>query len=675
MAYKLITTLCDTMVFLMLLIKMKLLKMNKLTVRFTILCLILGVGFSWGQSAKLAKANRKFENLAYIDAIEIYKELAKEGEASYDIYTKIADSYYFNSKYSDASQWYDKITQNYPSQVTGEQYFRFAQTLRATDEYDRADEMMNKFSEISGQDYRAELFKEKPDYVRVEGYRKSDYKIDMIRQINSRYSDFGPTYYKENQLIFASSRDTGVFAKRIHKWNNQPFLDFYISSMKEDGKLTPPQRFSKILNTKFHESTSTFSPDGNTVYFTRNNFTSKQYAASKNGINKLKIYRSRRGKEQWSEAEELPFNDDEWSTAHPTLSRNGKKLYFASDRPGTVGLSDIWVVDVMEDGTFSEPENLGRPINTEGRESFPFLSDSEILYFASDGHPGLGGFDIFVSAPSSEQVTVLSLGAPVNSPSDDFAFIVKDSAKTGFFSSSRKRGMGSDDIYQFEQEELPEPTCDVIITGVITDVNTGEVLPEATVQLLSLENEVLAETPVDAEGRYSFDVECSTRYIVRASERLYYDKEVVVTTTPKGSTIEEDLALELRLTEVNLGDDLAKILDLKPIYFDYDKSDIRPDAAIELTKIISAMKQVPSMVISARSHTDSRGRDSYNLSLSDRRAKSTVAYIISRGVEPSRITGQGYGETQLVNGCANGVKCSDEEHQLNRRSEFIVVSQ
>ena len=612
---------------------------------------------------------------AYIDAIEIYKELANEGHGSYDIFTKIADSYYFNSKYSDASKWYDKIVENYKESVTAEQYFRYAQTLRAIDEYDKADDMMNAFSELSGQDFRAELFKEKPDYVRVEGYRKSDYTIEMIRQINSRYSDFGPTYYKKDQIVFASSRDTGVFSRRIHKWNNQPFLDFYQSRIREDGKMTPPTRFSKILNTKFHESTSTFSPDGNTVYFTRNNYTAKQYASSKNGINKLKIYRSRKGKDKWSEAEELPFNDDEYSAAHPTLSRDGKKLYFASDRPGTVGLSDIWVVDVLDDGTFSEPENLGRPINTEGRESFPFLSDTGTLYFASDGHPGLGGFDIFVSAPSSEQITVLSLGAPINSPSDDFAFIVQDSSKTGFFSSSRKRGMGSDDIYKFSQEELPEPTCDVIITGVITDINTGEILPDAVVQLLSLENEVLAETEVDEQGLYSFDTSCSTRYIIRASERLYYDKEVVVTTTPEASTMEQDLALELRLTEVRLGDDLAKILDLKPIYFDYDKSDIRPDAAQELIKVISAMKQIKTMVISARSHTDSRGRDSYNLSLSDRRAKSTVAHIIANGVDASRISGKGYGETQLVNECANGVDCSDEDHQLNRRSEFIVISQ
>ena len=649
--------------------------MNKITVRLTILCLFMGLSISYAQSGKLAKANRKFENLAYIDAIEIYKELANEGHGSYDIFTKIADSYYFNSKYSDASKWYDKIVENYKESVTAEQYFRYAQTLRAIDEYDKADDMMNAFSEISGQDFRAELFQEKPDYVRVEGYRKSDYTIDMIRQINSRYSDFGPTFYKKDQVIFASSRDTGVFSRRIHKWNNQPFLDFYQTRIKEDGIMTSPRRFSKVLNTKFHESTSSFSPDGNTVYFTRNNYTAKQYSSSKNGINKLKIYRSKKSKDKWSEAEELPFNDDEWSTAHPSLSRDGSKLYFASDRPGTVGLSDIWVVDVNGDGTFSEPENLGRPINTEGRESFPFLSDVGTLYFASDGHPGLGGFDIFVSSPSSEQITVLSLGAPVNSPSDDFAFIVRDSAKSGFFSSSRKRGMGSDDIYRFEQEELPEPTCDVIITGVITDVNTGEILPDATVQLLSLENEVLAETVVDNQGVYTFETVCSTRYIVRASEQLYYDKEVLVTTTPKASTIQEDLALELRLTEVKLGDDLAKLLDLKPIYFDYDKSDIRPDAAQELIKVISAMKQIKTMVISARSHTDSRGRDSYNLTLSDRRAQSTVAHIIANGVESNRISGKGYGESQLVNGCANGVDCSDEMHQLNRRSEFIVVSQ
>lgn len=648
--------------------------MNNLHFRITILFLFMSFVTVQAQQSKLEKANKKFAKYAYIDALEIYKELASEGYESYEIYKKIADAYYFNAKYAEASNWYNQITEKYKDSVEPEHYFRFAQTLRAVKEYDQADDMMDVFSQLSGQDYRVALFKEKPDYVRVDGYRKSDYTIDIIREINSRYSDFGPAYYKD-QVIFASARDTGVIYKRIHKWNNQPFLDLYTSRLKQDGSMTPPRRFSRSLNTKFHESTSSFSADGNTVFFTRNNFTSNTYAASENGINKLKIYRSKKIKDKWREAEELPFNHNDYSCAHPTLSKDGKKLYFASDMPGTVGLADIWVVDVLEDGTFGEPENLGRPINTEGRESFPFLSDTGTLYFASDGHPGLGGFDIFVTAPEAEEITVLNIGSPVNSSFDDFAFIVNDSAKTGFFSSSRKRGMGSDDIYKFIQKELPEPTCDVVITGVITDTNTGVILPEATVKLLSLDNEVLAETKVDKKGVYTFDVVCSDRYIVRASEPLYYDKEVIVTTTTKPSTIEQDIDLELRLTEVKLGDDLAKILDLKPIYFDYDKSDIRPDAAIELTKIISAMKQIPSMVISARSHTDSRGRDSYNLSLSQRRAQSTVDYIVAHGVEQQRITGKGYGETELVNRCTNNVNCSDEEHQLNRRSEFIVISQ
>jgi len=649
-------------------------KMMKLHFKLAFVCFFLGFGFAISQQSKLAKANKKFEKYAYIDAIEIYKELASEGYESYEVYKRIADAYYFNAKYGDASNWYSQITEKYKDSVMPEHYFRFAQTLRAIKEYDQADDMMDVFSELSGQDYRAQLFKDKPDYIRVDGYRKSDYTIDMIREINSRYSDFGPSYYKD-EVVFASARDSGMFFKRIHKWNNQPFLDLYASRIREDGSMTPPKKFSESINSKFHESTSSFSADGNTVYFTRNNFTAKKYAASKKGINMLKIYRSKKVKDNWQDAEELSFNDNNFSCAHPTLSRDGKKLYFASDRPGTIGLSDIWVVDVLEDGGFSEPENLGRPINTEGRESFPYISDSGTLYFASDGHPGLGGFDVFVTAPDAKQVSVLSVGAPVNSSSDDFAFIVKDSAKTGFFSSSRRRGMGSDDIYKFKQKELPEPTCDVVITGVVSDGNTNNILGEATVQLLSMENEVLAETPVNEQGVYSFNVTCNERYIIRAGERLYYDKEVIVTTTPKPSTMEENIELELRLKEVNLGDDLAKLLELKPIYFDYDKADIRPDAAIELTKIISAMKQIPTMVISARSHTDSRGNDAYNLKLSDKRAKSTVAYIIDHGIEASRISGKGYGETELVNGCANNIECSDEDHQLNRRSEFIVISQ
>ncbi len=647
--------------------------------RLTLLVMLVCIGSSFGQQSKLARADKKFSQYAYIDAIKIYKDLASEGYESFKMYTRIADAYYFNAKYAEAEEWYTKISQKYKDSVSKEFYFRYSQTLRAVKEYAKADEAMHLFASLGGEDYRAKLFIAQPDYVSVSGYKKSDYKVDMIREINSRYSDFGPAYYK-NQLVFASARDTGVFSRRIHKWNNQPFLDLYWSTIKEDGSLTPPKEFVKKLNTKFHESTSCFSEDGNTMYFTRNNYTENTYGKSTEGVNKLKIYKTIKTKKGWSRAAELPFNDKEYSCAHPTLSKDGKFLYFASDMPGTVGSSDIWRVALIDDEasgetTYGTPENLGRPINTEGRESFPYISDSGHLYFASDGHPGLGGLDIYITHPSEEEVTILSLGNPINSSSDDFAFIVNDSTKTGFFSSSRKSGMGSDDIYKFVQKELPEPTCDITIKGVIKDQDTKEIISDAQVQLLNQDNELIEEVTVSKNGQYSFMTSCNERYIVRASADLYYSKEALITTPSANETLTRDLELEKRVTEVKLGDDLAKLLDLKPIYFDFNKSDIRPDAALELLKVVSAMRQIPTMKISARSHTDSRGRDAYNLLLSDRRAQSTVAYIISKGIDASRITGEGYGEKELVNQCSNGVECSEEEHQLNRRSEFIVVSQ
>ncbi|WP_298328724.1 OmpA family protein [uncultured Dokdonia sp.] len=629
------------------------------------------------QQGKLARANKKFNQLAYIDAIEIYKDLVAEGFKSYQVFNKIAEAYYYNGKYSQAQEWYGKLTESYADSVSDEHYFRYAQTLRAIKEYDKSDEMMQIFADRSGNDFRAKLFKENPDYTKVEGYRESYYTVNMIREMNSRYSDFGPSYYK-NQVIFASARDTGSITRRIHKWNNQPFLDLYKSTMKEDGSMSPPSRFHRKVNTIFHESTPTFTKDGKTMYFTRNNFTDGDFAKSSDGINKLKIYKSTlvdKEKGSWSEAVEVSFNEEEYATAHPALSADGKTLYFSSDRPGSVGLSDIWKVAINGDGSFGEPENLGKPINTEGRDAFPFMSSTGNLYYASDGYPGLGGLDIFVTNPSSEEITVASLGEPINSSADDFAYIVNDTLKTGFFSSSRNQGMGSDDIYRFKQKEKPEPRCDVDVLGFITDAVTKQPITDAKVQLMNADNEVVKEVDVNARGLYRFSLVCSENYVIRATSKLYYAKEVIVITPAEPETLQKDIELELRLTEVGVGDDLAKLLNLNPIYFDYNKSDIRPDAALELTKVISAMKQVPDMVISVRSHTDSRGKDDYNLSLSDRRAKSTVAYIISRGIDASRISGQGYGETELVNNCDNNSDCTEEQHQLNRRSEFIVITQ
>ncbi|WP_299684107.1 OmpA family protein [uncultured Dokdonia sp.] len=640
----------------------------------TAVFLLVGM-ISFAQEGKISRADKKFDQYAFVDARKIYLDVAEKGYESVDLFQKLADSYYFNAEYTNAEVWYKKLIDTYQEEVQPEYYFRYAQTLRALKNYELADAMMTRFNDLNGTDTRATLFKESPDYLReISAYKKSKYTLEDIRSINSRYSDFAPTEF-EGKLIFASSRDSGGGVRRIHKWNNQPFLDLFQTRIgEESGSFSKPSKFNKKLNSKFHESTTAFSKDGNTVYFTRNNFTKGSYKKSKNGTNKLKIYKSTREEGKgWTEAVEMPFNSNEYSTAHPALNADNTKLYFASDMEGTIGLSDIWSVDINEDGTYGTPVNLGRPINTEGRETFPFMSKNGNLYFASDGHPGLGGLDVYVTSPQlqNEEQEIINIGKPVNSSYDDFTFIVNDDTKLGYFASNRKTGMGSDDIYRFISEEIP---CDIIVDGRVLDKESGAPISAATVQLINSSGEVINSMLSETNGNYSFDTaNCEEQYIVRAIKETYNGDEVVFTTPDESKTITNNLQLELTQKPIEVGDDLTILLELNPIYFDFDRFNIRPDAALELEKVISVMRQYPTMVIDARSHTDSRGKDSYNLSLSDKRAKSTVAYIISQGIDSSRITGAGYGETQLVNECSNGAKCSEEDHQLNRRSEFIVI--
>lgn len=631
---------------------------------------------TFAQDGKISRADKKFNQYAFVDARKIYLDVVEKGYESADLFQKLADSYYFNAEYTSAEVWYKRLIDTYSEEIQPEYYFRYAQTLRALKNYDLADAMMTRFNDLNGTDTRATLFKESPDYLReITEYKKSKYMLEDIRSINSRYSDFAPTEF-EGKLIFASARDTGRGVKRIHKWNNQPFLDLYQTTIgEESGSFSKPSGFNKLLNSKFHESTTAFSKDGSTVYFTRNNYTKGSFKKDKNGTNKLKIYKSTRVEGKgWTEAVEMPFNSDEYSTAHPALNADNTKLYFASDMEGTFGLSDIWVVDINEDGTYGIPVNLGRPINTEGRETFPFMSKNGNLYFASDGHPGLGGLDVYVTSPQlqNEEQEIVNIGKPVNSSFDDFTFIVNDETKLGYFASNRKRGMGSDDIYRFVQEIIP---CEIVLDGRVVDKETGTPISGAMVQLMNNSNEILNSMVTDTDGAYNFDTAtCEEEYIVRAIKEKFTGDEVLFSTPDASKTITNDLRIELVEKPIEIGDDLTKLLDLNPIYFDFDRFNIRRDAALELEKVISVMKQYPDMIIDARSHTDSRGIDSYNLSLSDKRAKSTVEYIINvGGIDKSRISGAGYGETQLVNDCGNDSNCSEEDHQLNRRSEFIVI--
>jgi outer membrane protein OmpA-like peptidoglycan-associated protein len=370
----------------------------------------------------------------------------------------------------------------------------------------------------------------------------------------------------------------------------------------------------------------------------------------------------------------LPFNSNEYSIAHPTLSVDEKTLYFASDMPGTLGQSDLFRVKINGDGTYGAPENLGPEINTEGRETFPFVSNDNELYFASDGRPGLGGLDVFVARIEVDQsfYGIQNVGEPINSKQDDFAFFINSKSRNGFFTSNREGGKGYDDIYRFvENKKL---TCEQDLSGQVTDLETKEMLTNTKMSLFDANFKPLQVTQTDAQGRYSFAVDCSKTYYVRAEKDEYQTKEGSVKTKRFSGSKDYSMALERRIKPIAVGTDLAKTLDIPMIYFDLDKSAIRKDASYELAKVLEVMQQYPEMKIEVRSHTDSRQTANYNEKLSDRRAKATVAWLVKNGINSARLIGKGYGETMLVNQCSDGVKCTEEEHQANRRSEFIIVS-
>lgn len=628
---------------------------------------------AFSQERIVKKADAQFEKLAYIDAIKTYERLAEKGYKTPETLKKLADSYYFNANLSESAKWYSELFE-LTQEVEPEYYFRYAQSLKSINKYTEANDMMAKFNQLNQSDSRGILAKKQRNYREEIKKNSGRYSIENAG-INSEFSDYGTAFFGD-KIVFTTARDTGGLFIRRHTWTGKSFTRLYSANVKEDGSVSNPEKFANELKTKYHEATPVFTKDGKTVFFTRNNFNNGKKGKSNHNLVLLKIYKatlSDNGK--WSDAIELPFNSDDYQCAHPTLSNDDKTLYFASDMPGTKGLSDIFKVQINDDGTFGTPINLGESINTEGRETFPFISDKNELYFASDGHPGLGGLDIFITDLKANDGLVLNIGEPANSPSDDFAFIINETSKRGFLSSNRSNGNGDDDIYKIKEEKEIEFTCDQLLKGVVIDEKTKEILADVKLTLFDDKFKKLAETQSDSQGNYSFDeLDCNQKYYVRAEKELYATKELSVITPKESGTIELLVEMEKTVKTVKIGDDLATAFGIKMIYFDLDKWNIRPDAAVELAKILDVMKEYPNMKIDVRSHTDSRASHSYNEKLSDRRAKSTIDWLVKNGIPKANLTGKGYGENKLVNKCADGVECSEEQHQSNRRSEFVITA-
>ncbi|MBL4904526.1 MAG: OmpA family protein, partial [Flavobacteriaceae bacterium] len=491
---------------------------------------------------------------------------------------------------------------------------------------------------------------------------------------NTAYSDYGVSIVKAGVLFSSTRPSENIKKNKLYKWNQQPFLNVYVAKVtliENDFNvkvldLYEPEKLNNI-NTRYHEASAIVTKDGSTMYFTRDNYDGKKLRSDKKRTTHLKIYKASLSGNQWINVQELPFNNNDFSSGQPTLSVDEKTLYFVSDMPGGYGATDLYKVAILENDTYGKPENLGANINTEGREMFPYISANNVLYFSSDGHIGLGALDVFESSISSNGFSNPSnLGVPINSKRDDFSYVIDQNQTKGYFSSNRKGGKGDDDIYSFVIYE-----CEEAITGIVTDANTKEVLPNTNVKLVDRDGKIIGRTTTNDQGGYSFGmVNCEKEYTVVAEREFYKpDLKKLKTLAVHKAVIQADLELIPLVVQ-------GQIV-INPIFFDFDKWNIREDAEYELEHIVTVMTANPTMVIKIESHTDSRGTKDYNRKLSDRRAKSTRDYIISRGIEANRIESAiGYGEDQLLNHCddANATKCTKAEHQENRRSYFYIVT-
>lgn len=631
-----------------------------------------------GQKTQVTSADKDYDKYDYVDAIKVYERVYDKGYKSPELLKKLGNAYYFQAKLEKANTYYSDLFALNQS-VEPEYYYRYAQTLKAVKDYPKADQMMAEFAARSQSDIRAQLASKQKDYMEEIKRNSGRYTIENAG-INTKMHDYGAAYYG-NKIVFASSRDTGGVVNREHGWDGQAFTDLYAAEIGADGTLSKPEKFGKSINTKYHESTPVFTKDSNTVYFTRNNYYDGKRKRDDKKTTLLKLYKRTYDGTDWINEQELPFNSDQYSVAHPALSPDGKTLYFASDMPGTKGQSDIWKVAITGEDSYGTPENLGSEINTEGRETFPFITPENELFYASDGRPGLGGLDIYraVDDGTNGFKTPRNVGEPLNSSMDDFSYYIDNKTKYGYVTSNREGGMGSDDIYRFQQtKEMPEELCQQALSGTVTDEATGEPIPNAKVSLMDSTMKFIRQVTADGAGKYDFGtVDCGTAYYVKAEKEGYTPAEEGVIIPNETGKSEKDLKPHKLVDELRVGVDLKDALNIPMIYFDLDKSYIRPDAAVELAKVLYVMQEHPTMHIDVRSHTDCRQTYAYNMKLSERRAQSTMQWLIDHGISKDRLTGRGYGESQLVNNCAceptNNSTCTEAEHQLNRRSNFIIT--
>ena len=622
-----------------------------------ILVTLFSYSFVFSQNNSTKKADRLYDRLQFVKAAEEYLKLSDSELNSDYVITKLANCYYNLFETSKAEKWFKKIVNKNPD---AELIYKYSQMLKANGKYKESNLWMNKFSEMKPYDSRAVSFKNTPNYIDKIINKGKRFNIQNLK-INSEYSDFGATIYK-NKLYFVSSRNEKA-TSRNYGWNDEPFLDIFSSTINDKGSHLPADLFDE-LNSKFHEGIVSFTPDGNTAYFTRESYYEDEY--QKDSLNNTKysqlyIYKATKLKDSWDTFESLEINDVNFSNKNPMVSPDGKHLYFSSNMPGGFGLYDLYKAEINDDGSLGKAENLGQKINTEGQEAFPFVTGENMIYFSSDGHLGLGGLDVFYSKNvDNKWSNSKNVGIPVNSGADDFAFMIKE--ENGYVSSNRTGGVGKDDIYALKKIR---PLCDLLLETVVLDSKTNNPIETALTSVSDGVGTINNSKTTNEKGLVEFMIECENDIKFVVSKEGYESKILDI----------KLLDIDPPLLEVML-DPIEELIveekvELSPIYFEFDKFNITNEGAFELDKLVAIMQKYPEMKIRVEAHTDNRGPSSYNLKLSENRAKSTAQYVISKGIDENRISGVGKGENEPAVECSGN--CSNEDHRTNRRSEFIIL--
>jgi len=618
---------------------------------YILLILVLASSLISAQNKDTQVADKLFKKFEFISAAESYLKLVASDKADGYVYRQLGDCYYniYNTK--EAAKWYAKAI---AKKQDSELYYRYSQMLKAIGNYAESNKQMQKFAEMQPNDSRAKTFNENPNYVPVLLDQRKSFDVKSI-DINSDKSDFG-AFLMDNTIYFTSARNSN---SKIYSWTKEPFLDIYKANLNEDGTISNILLLKEI-NSKYHDGSVSISQDGSTMYFTSDSFRENSFEkdkASKLKLGRNNIFSAKFVNGKWDEITSLPFNSKDYSTGNPCISKDGKTLYFSSNMPGSIGGVDIWKVAISETGSYGTPENLGKSVNTEGNESFPFITSDNVLYFSSDAKQGLGAMDVY-KIDLTKNLEAKNLGKPVNSEKDDFAFTINENKNIGFVASNRN---GNDDIFKLI------PVCNYEVNAIVTNANSGEILAEANVSILDDKSNIISTIKSNNKGEVSFTVDCEKTFTIQAIKDGFEGNSfAVIASNKKGGSIKIDAVLK-PISEIIT----EKEVKLNPIFFEYNNSNITQQGAFELDKLVQIMKNNEKLIIFVKSHTDNRGTDEFNLLLSDKRVKATIQYVISNGIDPNRISGKGFGETEPKVDCKEN--CTEEAHEQNRRSEFLIV--